>query len=404
MEEIKIKKDSIFVPLISAILIVIIGSLDVNWYFKNVCFPFLALLLCSIILVMDDKDVNKKAYFMLIPIILILISNVILGFFDCEIAQVNMILNLIVLPILISTFLFLLINKNYVVSLKNISFMFKLFPQHIFKNFKYLKIRSVSGKMGNVLKVIAGIAIGLVFSVVIILLLSSADDYFSEFMDKILFSFDFNLGNIIKFVIYFIILFSIGINLLRNKNLEMKETKYKFIDNTIVISMLSVVNFVFVLFLISEVSKLCGNFLQIPDGYIYSSYAREGFFQLLFVTLINFSIILYLMYKTKNIEKSKVTKNLVLLLVIFSAFLIFNSYYRMFLYIERFGFTILRLQVILFLAMELILFMLIAKKILKGLNHDGIKFLMIMTTFYVLNLYVCNDWFIGLVNKLWISM
>ena len=404
MEESKIKKDSIFVPLISAILIVIIGSLDVNWYFKNVCFPFLALLLCSIILVMDDKDVNKKAYFMLIPIILILISNVILGFFDCEIAQVNMILNLIVLPILISTFLFLLTNKNYVVSLKNISFMFKLFPQHIFKNFKYLKIRSVSGKMGNVLKVIAGTLIGLVFSVVIILLLSSADDYFSEFMDKILFSFDFNLGNIIKFVIYFIILFSIGINLLKNKNLEMKETKYKFIDNTIVISMLSVVNFVFVLFLISEVSKLCGNFLQIPDGYIYSSYAREGFFQLLFVTLINFSIILYLMYKTKNIEKSKVTKNLVLLLVVFSAFLIFNSYYRMFLYIERFGFTILRLQVILFLAMELILFVLVAKKILKGLNHDGIKFLMVMRTCYVLNLYVCNDWFIGLVNKLWISM
>lgn len=404
MEESKIKKDSIFVPLISAILIVIIGSLDVNWYFKNVCFPFLALLLCSIILVMDDKDVNKNAYFMLIPIILILISNVILGFFDCEIAQVNMILNLIVLPILISTFLFLLTNKNYVVSLKNISFMFKLFPHHIFKNFKYLKIRSVSGKMGNVLKVIAGTLIGLVFSVVIILLLSSADDYFSEFMDKILFSFDFNLGNIIKFVIYFIILFSIGINLLRNRNLKMKETKYKFIDNTIVISMLSVVNFVFVLFLISEVSKLCGNFLQIPDGYIYSSYAREGFFQLLFVTLINFSIILYLMYKTKNIEKSKVTKNLVLLLVVFSAFLIFNSYYRMFLYIERFGFTILRLQVILFLAMELILFMLVAKKILKGLNHDGIKFLMVMTIFYVLNLYVCNDWFIGLVNKLWISM
>ena len=76
----------------------------------------------------------------------------------------------------------------------------------------------------------------------------------------------------------------------------------------------------------------------------------------------------------------------------------------MFLYIERFGFTILRLQVILFLAMELILFVLVAKKILKGLNHDGIKFLMVMTTFYVLNLYVCNDWFIGLVNKLWISM
>ena len=99
---------------------------------------------------------------------------------------------------------------------------------------------------------------------------------------------------IILFVIFFIIIFSIGVNLIRNRYIVMKENKTRKIDHTIIISMLSVINLVFVLFLISEVSKLCGNFLQIPNGYIYSSYAREGFFQLLFVTIINFSIILYL--------------------------------------------------------------------------------------------------------------
>ena len=128
-------------------------------------------------------------------------------------------------------------------------------------------------------------------------------------------------------------------------------------------SMLATINLVFILFLISEISKLCGNFLKIPSGYIYSSYAREGFFQLLFVTIINFSIILFLLYKTDLINNNKIIKGLTLSLIIFSILLIFNSYYRMFLYIEKFGFTNLRLQVILFLLMELLSLLVILKKI-----------------------------------------
>ena len=42
-------------------------------------------------------------------------------------------------------------------------------------------------------------------------------------------------------------------------------------------------NSIFVLFLLSEISKLTTNFLQLPIEYTYASYAREGFFQLLFV-------------------------------------------------------------------------------------------------------------------------
>ena len=54
----------------------------------------------------------------------------------------------------------------------------------------------------------------------------------------------------------------------------------------------SAINLVFVLFIVSEISKLTNNFLSLPVEYTFSSYAREGFFQLLFVTLINFSIII----------------------------------------------------------------------------------------------------------------
>ena len=166
-------------------------------------------------------------------------------------------------------------------------------------------------------------------------------------------------------------------------------------------TILSIVNVVFVLFLISEVSRLTNNFLQLPVSYTYSSYAREGFFQLLFVTLINFIIIMFLLYKTKLIKDNKTIRILNIILIVISLLLICKSYYRMGLYIGHFGLTILRLQVILFLAMEVILFGILLKKILKGLRYrDGLLFFIIMISFYIINLYMCNEVIIRLLNRI----
>ena len=396
--ELKIKRENVIVPIVWALLIVIISNLKIDWYFKTIMFPFFMVLVSSTILVMKNDDINKKAFYLLIPIILIIFSNLILILLKGILDENNEILNIIVLPILISIYLFSLINKNYKIDLVNIPLMFKIFPRYLFRNLKFLKIKTSREKTNKILNAVFGIIVGIVFSIVILLLLMSADDYFNKFVSKAFISINLDFSKIMQFVIFFIIIFSIGVNLIRNRYIVMKENKTRKIDHTIIISMLSVINLVFVLFLISEVSKLCGNFLQIPKGYIYSSYAREGFFQLLFVTIINFSIILYLIYKTNVIKENKVIRNLVLILIAFSVLLIFNSYYRMFLYIGKFGFTNLRLQVILFLFMELILFGIIIKKIVNKINNDGLIFLVIMTSFYVINLYICNDFFIRLIG------
>lgn len=396
--ELKIKRENVIVPIVSALLIVIISNLKIDWYFKTIMFPFFMILVSSTILVMKNDNINKKAFYLLIPIILIIFSNLILILLKGILDENNEILNIIVLPILISIYLFSLINKNYKIDLVNIPLMFKIFPRYLFRNLKFLKIKTSREKTNKILNAVFGIIVGIVFSIVILLLLMSADDYFNKFVSKAFISINLVFSKIMQFVIFFIIIFSIGVNLIRNRYIVMKENKTRKIDHTIIISMLSVINLVFVLFLISEVSKLCGNFLQIPKGYIYSSYAREGFFQLLFVTIINFSIILYLIYKTNVIKENKSIRNLVLILIAFSVLLIFNSYYRMFLYIGKFGFTNLRLQVILFLLMELILFGIIIKKIINKVNNDGLIFLVIMTSFYVINLYICNDFFIRLIG------
>lgn len=398
----KNRKKHILVPLISAILIVIIGMLNIDFYFKSVMFPFLMILISSTILVKDYEKINKKAYLLIIPIVLIIISNLVLKVLKGNLDGTNQLLNIIVLPLLISTYLFMLVRSDFKVSLENMFLVFKLFPKNLFKNLKFIKIDTNKEKNDKVINIIFGTIIGVFISGLILVLLTSADAYFDKFLSSIVtnINVDFNLWYVIKGIIYFVILFVIGINLFKNKEIALKESKMSRVNKTVVTTMLFIVNFVFVLFLISEISKLCGNFLKVPKGYIYSSYAREGFFQLLFVTLINFGIILYLIYKTNLVKEDKKVKCLVLSLIAFSIFLIFNSYYRMFLYIGRFGFTNLRLQVILFLFMEIILFGFIIKKIIRGAKKDGIVFLIIMTITYVINLYVCNDWFIGILEKI----
>lgn len=390
----KVTKENVLIPILAAIIIVFFHNLNINWYLKSIVIPFSFLIISNIIIYKENKFINKKAYFILIPITLILISDPII-----KIDASNKFLNVIVLFILVSIFLFLLVNKNYKISVNNISLMFKLFPDKIFSNLKYLKPSITKEKNKKIVNVILGLAIGAGISFVILLLLTSADDYFDAFLDKFSISFNLDISNIILFIIWFIIMFSISINVYKNKDIKMREVRLKKIDNTIIITVLSVINFVFVLFLISEISKLCGNFLQLPKGYIYSSYAREGFFQLLFVTLINFSIISFLMYKTNGIKENRIVRNLIFLLIAFSIILIFNSYYRMYLYIDKFGFTVLRLQVMLFLTMEVVLFGVIIKKILSEIKNEGVILLSIMSFFYVLNLYLCNDWFISLINR-----
>lgn len=398
----KNRKKHILVPLISAILIVNVGMLNIDFYFKSVMFPFLMILISSTILVKDYEGINKKAYLLIIPIVIIIISNLVLKVLKGNLDGTNQLLNIIVLPLLISTYLFILVRSDFKVSLENMFLVFKLFPKNLFKNLKFIKIDTKKDKNDKVINIIFGTIIGVFISGLILALLTSADAYFDKFLSSIVtnFNVDFNLWYVIKGIIYFVILFAIGINLFKNKEIALKESKMSCVNKTVVTTMLFIVNFVFVLFLISEISKLCGNFLKVPKGYIYSSYAREGFFQLLFVTLINFGIILYLIYKTNLVKEDKKVKYLVLSLIAFSIFLIFNSYYRMFLYIGRFGFTNLRLQVILFLFMEIILFGFIIKKIIRGAKKDGMVFLIIMTITYVINLYVCNDWFIGILEKI----
>ena len=222
----KNRKKHILVPLISAILIVIAGMLNIDFYFKSVMFPFLMILISSTILVKDYEGINK-AYLLIIPIVLIIISNLVLKVLKGNLDGTNQLLNIIVLPLLISTYLFMLVRSDFKVSLENMFLVFKLFPKNLFKNLKFIKIDTKKDKNDKVINIIFGTIIGVFISGLILVLLTSADAYFDKFLSSIVtnINVDFNLWYVIKGIIYFVILFVIGINLFKNKEIALKESK-----------------------------------------------------------------------------------------------------------------------------------------------------------------------------------
>lgn len=405
MENKKQIKLTILVATLAAFVITIIHNIDMDIYVRSIIVPFIVMVGSYVILTHQlDMVKNKKAYWFLIPIVLILLSGIVI-----KIDLSNMFLNIIVLPLLISMFFFSLTNTHYEISDQVINFFFKLFPSGLFSNLKCIKTignEKNDSKKKTIFNIFIGILISIPIIAILLSLLATADKYFSFFVGKIsdnIFA-TFNFGNIISnlfvIVISFITLFSIFVNLFKNTDTKGNEKVYHNVNSTIVSTILVLVNFVFTLFLVSEISKLTNNFLQLPIEYTYAEYAREGFFQLLFITAVNFGIILYFVYCTKVIETKKIIKYLLTILTCFSIMLIFNSYYRMFLYVNAYTFTILRLQVLLFLTMELFIFVILLKKILYGIGKkDARLYTIIMIITYVLNVYLCSDIFVKLLNN-----
>ena len=96
----------------------------------------------------------------------------------------------------------------------------------------------------------------------------------------------------------------------------------------------------------------------LPYGLNYADYARRGFFELVFLSVLNIVLILTVTYLLKDKiygEKAKwalFTKFMLVYLCILTGIMLVSSYYRMSLYDSAYGFTRLRILVYLFLIFE----------------------------------------------------
>ncbi|WP_045574978.1 DUF4153 domain-containing protein, partial [Desulfosporosinus sp. I2] len=168
-----------------------------------------------------------------------------------------------------------------------------------------MRIRKNAEKHVVIRKVLIGLTICIPLLMIIISLLTSADRVFKHFIDEILSSFvridlsDFPLQGLLVLLISMII-FSYTWSFLKPKDSmpnQMQPGDTESIksnwDSIISITILSVINCVYLVFLLIQFAYMFGSLNNaLPPDFTYADYARRGFFELLMVTLINFSLLM----------------------------------------------------------------------------------------------------------------
>ncbi|MBQ8404147.1 MAG: DUF4173 domain-containing protein [Clostridia bacterium] len=213
------------------------------------------------------------------------------------------------------------------------------------------KAAKTSGKA--VLKVLGGVFVALVPTLIVGLLLSY-DKGFNELMGKI---FDFNFGDIFShiFSILFGLLigtyaFGLYISSLDKKSFgavtaescEEGTKKMRIAPALSVAAACVPMLFIYVVFFISQWKYYVSGFTGVlPEEFSYAEYAREGFFQLCTVAFINLAVIICIsLFMRRKTEKAPVLlKVLTIVYSVFTLVLISTALSKMFMYIESYGLT-----------------------------------------------------------------
>ncbi|MCL2360551.1 MAG: DUF4173 domain-containing protein [Defluviitaleaceae bacterium] len=212
------------------------------------------------------------------------------------------------------------------------------------------------------MRFLLGIAIALPLLAIIMALMISADQVFATILRDFFegdgdFDFARFFGHIIVTVIASV--FAAGY-VYKAKFMAPSDATFKpfNLDKIIALAFLSAINLLFLAFCYIQLAYLfMGGFGTLPGDIVFADYARQGFFQLLFIIVINFSVIIIFIQVFSHHARVGAVRLMLTLLTLFTGMLIASSFYRMNMYMRVFGFTPLRMSVITFLVMSVLLCM-----------------------------------------------
>jgi len=211
-------------------------------------------------------------------------------------------------------------------------------------------------------RVCIGVAISIPCLIFLLIMLSQADAIFSHavsgFFDWIAraIGMDVVLRGLVGLLVGFYlfgVLYGVHLNRTREQTAQREGKRGDLIIlNIVLISAL----LVYTLFVVIQFRYLFAQPDNLPYGLDFVHYARQGFFELLFLTGVNISVILLAVWlsKTQTGKWANLTKILCLYLCAVTVVLLISSFYRMYLYSHDDGLTRLRLLVFGFLIFEAI--------------------------------------------------
>ena len=235
----------------------------------------------------------------------------------------------------------------------------------------------------RVIYVLLGMLLALPLFLIMAALLSSADVLFRQITDAVL-GF-INLGNVFgvvfRVVLCYFATYMLVASLCQKKICE-NVRDHRRGEPILAITVTSMLSLMYLVFSVIQIFGLFLGQMQLPEGYTYAMYAREGFFQLLAVSILNLVIVLFCM---AFFRESKMLKGVLTVMSLCTFIMIASSAVRMILYISTYDLTFLRILVLWGLAVLSLLFLGIVIQIFKQ-EFPLFRYGMVVVTVFYLGL------------------
>lgn len=204
-------------------------------------------------------------------------------------------------------------------------------------------------KCKKLVLVLKGVALAIPLMIVVGVLLSMADLVFRDILISLASSF-FNVEMLVAVISRILVGSVLGYCLIcavSGKGISEEQRDLSVKEPVVAITVMSLVGIVYLLFCGIQIVYLFMGKGTLPVGVTYAAYARQGFFQLMFVAVLNLVLVLSCI---KYFKHSK-WLNFVLTEICFcTCVMIASAAYRMLLYIGEYHLTLLRILVLWLLA------------------------------------------------------
>lgn len=201
---------------------------------------------------------------------------------------------------------------------------------------------------------LAGLVLAIPILLIVTSLLGSADAVFRQMTKGIVeaLHFDNAFAVIVRIVFWFFATYMLVANLC-DKMIKEEVKDRRRGEPIIAITVTGMLSLLYLFFSWIQIFYLFLGKMQLPEGYTYAAYAREGFFQLLAVSILNLVIVLLCM---TFFRESKALRAILTVMSLCTFIMIASSALRMTIYIRYYYLTFLRILVLWALAVLTLLF------------------------------------------------
>lgn len=225
----------------------------------------------------------------------------------------------------------------------------------------------------NIKYVLLGLFITIPLTLIVAGLLMSADDgvahILTSFMNRLLpnlvrFSWRLILALILACMLFGMLYSCItgrSITRIDDEECEQKLSRLRIAPSMLLCAGVLPICLLYCIFIYSQAGYLLAAFAhRLPEGFSYAQYARQGFFELCILTLINLGVIVALQLLAKGDDRTTLPIRICsLILCCFTLFILATAFRKMVLYIERFGLTPLRFYTSWFMVLLTVIFVLL---------------------------------------------